>query len=574
MAKRKREAMVATAPGFAAYNARMAVLEEYRQERARIKAEEAAGVVSAPASDPGLPPTPEVEQAIDPDSPAVREEAYRIALAVSAQGDDVRALCDYAELVFGVRLAAHHVQWVTEILSHKRVVITAPPESAKTTVSIVILSWWIGKHPATSSMIVSAGEDLAAEIARKVADTIESNPNYRLVFPYVIPHKGAGWSMTGYEVIDTSKSPSEWARLTATKKDPTLISGGVGSSSINGRRVTGIAIGDDLHDRASKSSDRICAETVGFVKDTLLSRLTEEAHLVINQTRWNRKDAVAYLRALRRADGTPMYAVFEHPAIVNGESYWPERWPLERLEEKRIEVGPIDFRLVYLGDDKAMEGTILKAEWLIPYPATLIRQSWERFFGVDFARRIQELTGGSTRDPDHFALACIVNTNSVLVLEDGYDGVVTMGEAEEEFFTWAERLRPKLSAIEVNGSGAEFYGNLLRRMNARGIRHPLKPIRTTRNKGERLSEFAADFSSGLVKVSDAETPFLVTFRDEWLRFGESGVKDDALDAAYFAHDAASHLLPYESRNARLERAASAIVTSAPADLIDRVFFAR
>jgi len=51
-----------------------------------------------------------------------------------------------------------------------------------------------------------------------------------------------------------------------------------------------------------------------------------------------------------------------------------------------------------------------------------------------------------------------------------------------------------------------------------------------------------------VKVSDAQTTFLKTFRDEWLRFGDKAAHDDTLDAVYWAWRASDHLLTQKSNN--------------------------
>ena len=485
-----------------------------------------------------------------------------LALIVSARfGDDTRAVRDFAEFVFGLKLARHHLEWVDEVLANKRVVIVAPPESAKTTViSIILLSWYIGKYPWKTNLVVSAGEDMASDIAEKVADVIEFNPRYRLVFPNVQPDKKRGWSRAGYEVVDTGLDPVTWARLTATKKDPTIFSGGVGTSGVNGRRASGLCIGDDLHDRASRTSDKICRDTVDFVKDTFLSRATDDAHVVIVQTRWSRRDTVAFLKTLRDENGAQMYAVFEHPAIdADGNSYWPEQWPIERLNRRRVEVTEVVFKLVYLCDERAEEGTVLKADWLMTYSATQIKKEWPRFFGLDFTSTVREVTGGRNADPDHFALAVIVDTGGVLVVEDGFDGVLPIGEDEDVFFSMAAVFSPKVSAIEVNTRGLDYYKRLLQRMNAmRGVRYPLKPVRTTVGKIERLRSIAPFFQFGNFRISDRETPFLTEFRSQWIRF--PGAKDDTLDAVYLGIDAAAYTVPQlraaTNRGAEQKRAPS------------------
>jgi len=489
-----------------------------------------------------------------------------LLLADTARGDGPEAVAAFGELVFGVRPAAHHLDWITKKLAHRRVVIVAPPESAKTTWSIILMAWSIGKRPWTTNMFVSATEKLAHAMAQAVADCIEFNPRWRMVFPDVVPARERGWSREGYEVVDRSMESGAWLRLVATKKDPSLISGGVGSASVNGRRVTGRLECDDIHDRESKTSDTVCQDTVGFMKDTVLSRVTEEGYLGMEQTRWNVSDSVAYLKGLVGPNGEAMYAVFEHPALVDGESYWPARWPVERLERKRVEVGE-DWELVYQGNAEAARNQILKLESLRYYPAPNLRKEWDRYIGVDFTQRLEELTGNRQNDPDYFALAVWVNTHEWLVLEDGYRDRVSMGEAEEVFFQWADLKKPVRSAVEVNAAAVNFYSNLLKRMNTRGgPRHVIVPVTTTRNKAVRMSEMEPYFRTGQLRLSDEDNRFLRVFKAEWAGFGNRGVHDDTLDAAYLGWHVMTALLPTETREqveARREKQAKTVaVTSA------------
>jgi len=477
-------------------------------------------------------------------TPAERSAAKEMMLAESARGDDVQAVCDFAELVFGLVPADHHRAWIREILDNKRVVVVAPPESAKTTIiSIVMMAWWIGKHPETTNLIVSAGEDLAIKIARTVAVTIEKNHKWLLVFPTVRPEPGGMWSRDGYDCYDTELARSgEWALRTASKKDPTLSSGGVGSSAVNGKRVTGLLLGDDLHDRESKRSDAVCLNTVGFVTDTFIPRATEDAHICIIQTRWNPKDVVGYL------SGKTLFKIFVHPALnEKGDSYWADQWPLERLAERRETVGEVDFQLVYLCDPKAAQGRTLKRDWLHPFPYIYIKGEFERFIGVDFAQRVQELTGGKTRLPDEYALAVIVNTNPVLVVEDGFADRVTMGDAEEVFFQWAAMKNPVRSAVETNKEGVDYFSNLLKRMNTRGgQRYVVIPVPTTRNKATRMNEMAPYFQFGSMKINSEQNPFVEKFINEWVGFGTPGIQDNTLDAVYMAWKITNYLIPHDT----------------------------
>lgn len=467
-----------------------------------------------------------------------------LELADDARGDGMDALRAFGRCVFDVDMPAHIETWFTEILGNLRVAITAPPESAKTTWGVIFICWWIGRHPWQTNIIVSSAADSARIIAEKVIHVIEFSERWKLAFPTVVPDKDAGWSREGWSVKDTAMDPTRWARLTATRKEPTLLYGGVGSSIINGKRVSGILWMDDIHDRESKTSDTVCQDTVEFVQDTALARAKDEAHVVIVQTRWNPRDVIAYVKTL------PHFKVFEHPAIIRtpgqpDQSYWPAQWPMERLLRKLAEVGSIIFELVYQGNDQAAQGSTLKGEWLLPYRITVTRH-FVRFFGIDFALKTESVTGTSTRDPDRFALAVIAHTGDMLVVEDGWAGRVGQGEAEEKIYQLADIYSPKMIYLETNAAGEAFYQTLIRRMLEQGKRLPLVGQKASKNKGERLMEMQPDFEFGRVRVSDAQSEFLNLFRSEWLGFGQKRVHDDTLDAVYWAWRASGHLLPASS----------------------------
>lgn len=479
-------------------------------------------------------------------------------LADQARGETLDALAAFGELVFFVPMPAHVREWMTEILGNKRVAVTAPPESAKTTWMIILVCWWIGRHPWTSNIVVSAGADAAHKIAEKVTNTIKTSERWKLAFPNVVPDESMGWSRDGWTVKDTTCPPERWAKLTATRKDPTLLAASVGSSNINGKRVSGILLLDDIHDFNSKDSDGITKATVEFFKAMALPRAKKEAHVVVVQTRWHVQDVIAYVKTLAH------FRVFEHAAIIcekdqayeRGRSYWPEQWTLADLLGRVLELGSVMFGLVYQGNDQAEAGSTLKGEWLWDFPVLWFKREYARYFGSDFAITTESVRGSTTKDPDRFAIAVLAHTGSLLVVEDGFAGRVSQGEAEEKLWQMYDLFAPRMIYLETNAGGEGFYQNLVRRMLAEGKRLPLVGQKAVKNKGARINEMQPDFEFGRIRVSDAGTPFLRLFREEWLGFGQKRVHDDTLDAVYWAWRAAGHLLPgapVDVRRARSQR---------------------
>ena len=518
---------------------------------------------------PTLQTFEEILASITPDQ---EEQLYLQLLALSAQGDTVQSVCDFGELVFGVKAAKHHIGWIGHILENLRTGIVAPPESAKTTwITKITVAWWIGKHPLTTNGICSASDKAAEKMAAAIADTIEYNPRWQLVFPDVKPDKQRGWSSTGYHVLDASvdraKGAGEWARLRYGTLDASLMAAGVGSSAWNGVRITGIFAFDDMHDRRSKTQQPTNDDTVEFFNDTALPRATAEAHVVVVQTRWNKKDVIAKVKTLRH------FKVFEHPAIVETEngavSYWPEQWPLERLRQREVEVTPVVFLLVYQGDDKALEGTVLKTEWLHGFPFLDFRKEWNRYFGVDFAQKMQDIVTKND-DPDDFVLAVLADAGPRLVVEDVFAEVLYMGEAEDLFFAKAGIYQPKNSGVETNGAAAKtYYLNLLKRMRTKGLNYVITPVTRTSDKATYYAAMAPYFQSAQVLVSDAQSTGLEKFRAQWASFPKG--HDDLLDGVYNAWHITSFLLPSESRPAQQEREQRAAHYVTAAQQINRAY---
>lgn len=520
---------------------------------------------------PPLPDTSELRAALRAKYPELppeaRDQLYFDLLAESARGSDVQAVCDFGELVFGHVAAAHHRAWIAQILEHPRMAATAPPESAKTTwITQTVTAWWIGKHPERTNGICSAGDKAAERMAAVIADTIEKSPRWQMVFPHVVPDKDRGWSSDGYNVKDTRYSDGEWAALRYGQKDATLLGAGVGSAKWNGVRITGIFVLDDIHDRKSKTQQATNDDTVGFFKDTAEYRATATAHIAIMQTRWNPKDIIAYCKS------RPSFKVFEHPAILTDAdgveySYWPEHHSIESLQEKRAPA-PVEFELVFQGNDKAVEGTVLKTEWLHAFDHLLIKTEWNRYFGLDPAKRVKEIFNKDD-DPDNFEIACYADTGSRLVLEDVWGGVLFAPDAEDLYFSKAALYKPRRTGIEINGLGNEYYLNFLKRMRVSGLAYVLVKVVTSRDMGERMSELSPYYASGQLLISDADTPGLARFRSQWAMFPRG--HDDALSAAHVAWRVAQFLLPSENAETVKQRQRAFERTVAPFAAIDKAY---
>jgi phage terminase large subunit-like protein len=198
---------------------------------------------------------------------------------------------------------------------------------------------------------------------------------------------------------------------------------------------------------------------------------------------------------------------------------------------------------MFLLDLEAANGVNLKGDWLHEYPASEINPSRPVIFGIDYASTADK---ARDKDRDYFTLAIgRAIPGGGLVLVDGVRARVSKGEAlDTTIGYWAVYPTLKRIGVEKIGKGEEFYNDLLLLRDLNGKVPPLMPItHGRRSKGERFENWLAPrFQAARVWISDAATPFLREFRNEWLTW-PNATHDDCLDGVYMMAAAGEGFMP-------------------------------
>jgi phage terminase large subunit-like protein len=276
-------------------------------------------------------------------------EALRTEIEI---GQARRNLADYSRYVHNIEPAAHHQMWidkfmqplVEEVVGERRVLLIAPPGSAKSTYATTILpEWYIGNHKNDALFIGSATAALAQEFLGSIKRTIEENGRYHEVFPDIFPDYDEAWS-AGRAFV---RRDVEFLR----RPDPSFIATGPRGGLI-GRRLNG-AIIDDLVDQDRSKSETEMQDAKDWIEQTLLSRMLPTSFLLHITTRWTLDDVanlcldptkrfvVCVIQAIQLDTDdnpgglrVPWYTLDRDGKFVergtiheNGPSYWPEFWP-------------------------------------------------------------------------------------------------------------------------------------------------------------------------------------------------------------------------------------------------------
>ncbi len=154
---------------------------------------------------------------------------------------------------------------------HGRLMIMAPPGSAKSTyASVVAPSWYLGTQPSRRIILASYGDDLARRHGRRTRQLLRSSE---------------AASVLQCQLDPESRAADEFGLTNGSEYMACGILGG-----ITGNRAHGIVIDDPIKGRQDADSQVIRDRTFAAYEDDLLTRLIPGGWVVIINTRWHEDD--------------------------------------------------------------------------------------------------------------------------------------------------------------------------------------------------------------------------------------------------------------------------------------------
>jgi hypothetical protein len=230
----------------------------------------------------------------------------------------------------------------------ERLILWAHVEAGKTQqISVARILWEIGRNPNIRICIASNTGGQAQKICMTIAKYIENSPEFRKVFPGVVPDKGRPWTRSELYVKRVTQG-----------KDPTVRCVGV-HGNILGARIDLLVL-DDILDYENTLTQHQRDDLYAWYLATLETRLTKTGRVVCVGTSWNRDDLMHRLAATELWQ-TARYSVVDEDT---GAPTWPERWPTDRIEDKRKVLGPVEFSRSLLCVARSDEESRFKQAWI------------------------------------------------------------------------------------------------------------------------------------------------------------------------------------------------------------------
>ena len=263
-------------------------------------------------------------------------------------------LLSFADHVYpGYKVGPHHRRLANifeDIAAgkKKRVIVNIAPRHGKSElISYLAPAWFLGKYPHKKVIMASHTADLAVDFGRRVRNLV-ADEKYKDIFPQI-------------ELQQDSKSASRWG--TNFKGEYFAI--GVGGALAG--RGADLFIIDDPHSEqeAKQMRPEVFLPAWEWFQSGPIQRLMPGGAIIVVMTRWSKLDLTAQIvNHMLKNEDADQWEVVQFPAILpSGKALWPEFWPVEELEAKKVGMDPRYWQAQYMQDPTAEEGALIKREW-------------------------------------------------------------------------------------------------------------------------------------------------------------------------------------------------------------------
>ena len=383
--------------------------------------------------------------------------------------------------------------------------------------------WYLGWFPDDRVILSSYEATFAASWGRKARAVVEEHGH-----------------LLGIGLSKESSAVSEWELARPHRGG--MVTAGVGGA-ITGRGANCLIIDDPVRNAQDANSPTYRETAWDWYRSTAKTRLEPDAIEILIMTRWHEDDLGGRLLFEMR-NGGEEWEVLELPAIATGtdwrpegEALWPERYPLEVLEERRRTMGSYWFSAMFQQRPQPAGGGLFKkvsfryfegartegTEYILRHPGG--RKVWQkhhcwRFTTVDLAASVR-----TSADYTVMSTWAVTPDTEMLLVDRIRErlegpGIVPMMQ------TVQMTSDPGYQAVEATGFQLSIVQDALKA----GL--PIRPLQAKGDKWARAQPAAARVEGGMVYFP-ADAPWLQEWEDELVVF-PAGAHDDQVDTLSYA----------------------------------------
>lgn len=404
----------------------------------------------------------------------------------------------------------------------KRLIINVPPGSSKTEMSVInLIARGLAKNPRARFLHLSYSADLAELNSAKAKELVTSS-EFQGLFP--IPIKTDSNARGRWNVVSEDGVSIGGCYATSTLGQVTGFRAGHMADGFQGC----IIIDDPLKPVDSLSKTKRDAVNSAFINTVQSRKASPDTPIIVIMQRLADEDLTGFL--LNGGNGEK----WEHvciPAIgEDGESYWPQKEPLESLLQLK-EKGNFTFEGQYQQNPYVLGGELIRGEWFKRYSEL---PPWR-----DYSRRAifadTAMKTGENNDYTVFVDALFLRTGYVYILNlwrKKVDAVGLLVMAKDIWSSVSEDKGregvPPASAMYVEDK-ASGTGLIQQLQNEQGF-VPVIAVQRTKDKLTRVMEVQPRIQAGMVFIPES-APWVVDFLAECEAFtaNDTHKHDDQID---------------------------------------------
>ncbi|HXD87598.1 MAG TPA: hypothetical protein VN641_13965, partial [Urbifossiella sp.] len=386
------------------------------------------------------------------------------------------------------------------LTANPRALIELPRDHGKSFQTCCRIVWELGRNPGLRVKVICATGSIATERARFIRDAIADNSWVRQVFPKLVP--SLPWSAGSFA-----------AKRGTETIGPSVAAYGLGAGSTGTR--ADLLVCDDVVDFRSLFGGSERGRAAEYFENNLLNTLEPEGRFWGLFTPWHPDDLNARLKK------NAAFKLFRRAIDENLQPVWPEKWPTEKLQARRDEIGATAFARGYRLLPVADEETPIRGEWI---------RFWEREEDYELVVLSVDPAVSTRARADASALVVLGKTGAAIHVLEATARRVSAPDLISFIDDFDRRWNPSVILFETN---AAFLGikDLLVRQARFGPR--VKGIVQSTDKAARVAAFSVAVENGSFRlkgdganVDAGQRPLL----DEMISF-PFGERDDLLDAA-------------------------------------------
>lgn len=395
----------------------------------------------------------------------------------------------------------------------KRLIINVPPGSSKTEMAVInLIARGLAINPKARFLHLSYSSDLAELNSAKAKELITSSEYQEL---FSIPIKTDSNARGRWNVVDGDVSIGG-CYATSTLGQVTGFRAGHMAEGFQGC----IIIDDPLKPVDSLSKVKRDAVNNAFINTVQSRKASPDTPIIVIMQRLADEDLTGFL--LNGGDGKEWDHVCIPAINEEGESYWPEKEPIESLLQLK-EKGNFTFEGQYQQRPYVLGGEIIKGEWFGRYSELPPPKHWvRRAVFADTAMKT-----GEANDFTVFLDALHARDGRVYILNVYRKKVNAVGLLALAKDVWAATdNQASAMYIEDKASGT----GLIQQLQSGNQFIPVIPIERTKDKLTRVMEVQPRIQAGGVLIPES-APWVVDFLSECEAFtaNDTHKHDDQVD---------------------------------------------